>query len=165
MDLDQVPRWGGINLCCGVVRSNLGELINIHLIALSSKYLHSNWKRSSGKPERYQTASKDVLYVVELSYFITWNLTLYNLTEEIVYCFCGNKTVHDCCCFELFYRLELDFLGLLERYVIICFCFFQCSKCGNDTFYIANSWLILKFDHGWIWLSLIDIIDMLRCRI
>ena len=145
--------------------ANLGELINIHLIALSSKRLHLNWRRSSGIPERYvSNTSRSLLYVVELSYFITWNLTLHILTEETVYCFCGNKPVHDCCCFELFYRLELDFLGLLERYVIICFCFFMYSNCGNDTFCIANSWLILKFDHGWIWLSLIDIIlDILRC--
>ena len=38
--LTNSPRCDGINLCCGVVRSEPGELINIHLIALSSKRLH-----------------------------------------------------------------------------------------------------------------------------
>ena len=117
-------RCDGITCAVESYVANLGELINIHLIALSAKRLHLNWKRSSGIPERYQT-QVEAYCVVELSYFITWNLTLYILTEETVYCFCGNKPVHDCCCFELFYRLELDFLGLLERYVIICFCFFM----------------------------------------
>ena len=58
MDLDQVPSLWWNNLCGCAVESyvgNLGELINIHLIALSSKRLHLNWKRSSGIPERYQT--------------------------------------------------------------------------------------------------------------
>ena len=82
--LTNSPRCDGINLCCGVVRSEPRELINIHLIALSSKRLHLK------VVFRYQTQV--------------------NLTEETVCCFCGNKTVHDCCCFELFYRLELDFL-------------------------------------------------------
>ena len=50
MDLDQVPSLWWNNLCRGVVRSEPGELINIHLIALSSKRLHLNWKRSSGVP-------------------------------------------------------------------------------------------------------------------
>ena len=126
MDVDQVPSLWWNNLCRGVTRI----------------------------PEQYQTQVEAYCMIIELSYSITWNLTLYILTEETVYCFCGNKPVHDCCCFELFYRLELDFLGLLERYVIICFCFFiLCSNCRNDTFCTDNSWLILKFDHGWIWLS------------
>ena len=117
--LTKSPRCDGINLCRGVVRSELGGVDQY------SPYC-SVFQASSFKLKavfRYTRAvsntSRNLLYV-----FITWNLTLYNLTEESVYCFCGNKTVHDCGCFELFYRLELDFLGLLERYVIICFCFF-----------------------------------------
>ena len=118
------PRCDGITCAVESYVANLGELINIHIIALSSKRLHLNWKRSSGIPcIAVSNTSRSRLYVVELSYFITWNLTLYILTEETVYWFCGNKPVHDC--FELFYRLELDFLGLLERYVIICFYFFM----------------------------------------
>ena len=138
--LTNSPRCDGINLCCGVVRSEpswRSWSIFILLLCLPSVFI---WKRSSGiRPINtravsnhgalflapWSNTSRSLLYVVELSYFITWNLTVYNLTEEIVYCFCGNKTVHDCCCFELFYRLKLDFLGLLERYVIICFCFFM----------------------------------------
>ena len=168
MDLDQVPSLWWNNLCRWVVRSEPGGVDQYS--SYCSVFQASSFKPSMFKLKavfRYTRAvsntSRSLLYVVELSYFITWNLTLRILTEETVYCFCGNKPVHGCCCFELFYRLELDFLGLLERYVIICFCFFICNNCGNDTFCIANSWLILKFDHGWIWLSLIDIIDIVRC--
>ena len=140
------PRCDGITCAVESYVANLGELINIHLIALSSKRLHK-LKAVFRYTIAVSNTSRSLLYVVELSYFIsdiTWNLTLYILTEETVYCFCGNKPVHDC--FELCYRLELDFLGLSERYVIICF-ISLCSNCGNDTFCIAHSWLILKFDH------------------
>ena len=117
--LTNSPRCDGINLCCGVVRSEPGGVDQY------SSYCSVFQASSSESGLQVSYTSKSLL--VELSYFITWNLTVY-LTdlEETVYCFCGNKTVHDCCCFELFYRLELDFLqvsGLLERYVIICFWF------------------------------------------
>ena len=45
------PRCDGITCAVESYVANLGELINIHLIALSSKRLHLNWKpRSSGVP-------------------------------------------------------------------------------------------------------------------
>ena len=126
MDLDQVPSlWWWITCAVESYVANLGELINIHLIALSSKRLHK-LKAVFRYTIAVSNTSRSLLYVVELSYFIsdiTWNLTLYILTEETVYCFCENKPVHDC--FELCYRLELDFLGLSERYVMICFYFFM----------------------------------------
>ena len=118
--LTNSPRCDGINLCCWVVRSEPGELINIHLIALSSKRLHLkavfryqtqveayllNWVILS--PETWLSIIwqkklsavfveiKLCMTVVVLSYFIGWNLTFFK------------------------------FLGLLERYVIICFWFFM----------------------------------------
>ena len=123
--LTKSPRCDGLNLCRGVVLSEPGGVDQYS--SYCSVFQASSFKLKAvfGYTTEVSNTSRSLLYAVELSYFITWNLTLYNLIEETVYCFCGNKTVHDCCCFELFYRLELDFLGLLERYVIICFCFFM----------------------------------------
>ena len=147
--LTKSPRCDGINLCRGVVRSELGGVdpswsIFILLLCLPSVFIQTE----SGL-QVYQSGIKHK-YVVELSYFITWNLTLYNLTEETVYCFCGNKTVHDCCCFELFYRLELDFLG----------------KVRNNLFlflFVANVEMILSalLIHDWRWNSIMDEYDFL----
>ena len=87
------PRSDGINLCRGVIRSEPGEVDQYS--SYCSVFQASSFKLKA--VFRYTRAvsntSRSLLYVVELSYFITWNLTLYNLTEETVYCFCGNKTV------------------------------------------------------------------------
>ena len=145
--LTKSPRCDGINLCCGVVRSELGgvDQYSSYCYVFQASSFNSNWKRSSGI-----SSIPEHKYVVELSYFITWNLTLYNLTEETVCCFCGNKTVHDCCCFELFYRLELDFLG----------------KVRNNLFlflFVSNVEMILSalLIHDWHWNSIMDEYDFL----
>ena len=113
MDLDQVPSLWWNNLCRGDVRSEPGGVdhYSSYCSVFQASSLKAVFRFTRGRA--VSNTSRSLLYVVELSYFINWNLTLYILTEETVYCFCGNKPVHDCCCFESFYRLALDFLALL----------------------------------------------------
>ena len=167
MDLDQVPRCGGINLCCGVVRSEPGGWsIFILLLCLpsiiqteSGLQVYRSGIKQQVEAYMYCMLLNWVILSPETWLSIIWQKKLSTVFVEIKLC----MTV---VVLSYFIGWNLTFLVCWKiRYVIICFCFFQCSNCGNDTFCIANSWLILKFDHGWIWLSLIDIIDMLRCRI
>ena len=146
--LTNFRRCDGINLCCGVVRSEPRGVDQY------SSYCSVFQASSSESGLQVSNTSRSLL--VELSYFITWNLTVYNLTEETVYCFCGNKTVHDCCCFELFYRLELDFLQV-SWFV---------GKERNNLFlipYVATVVMILSalLIHDWYWNSIRDKYDFL----
>ena len=146
--LTNSPRCDGINLCCGVVRSELG--------GVDQYSSYCSVFQASSSESGLQVSNTTRSLFVELSYFITWNLTVYNLKEETVYCFCGNKTVHDCCCFELFYRLELDFLQV-SRFV---------GKVRNNLFlilYVVAVVMILSalLIHDWYWNSIRDKYDIL----
>ena len=113
-------------------RSEAGELVKIHLIALFSVIFQA----SSFKQYSFVQVTREVSNTtwMLLNCCIAWNLTLYNLTVKncLLFLYIINKTVHDCChgcCFELlFYRLELDFLGHEKNAVgkvrnLIYFCF------------------------------------------
>ena len=221
--LTNSPRCDGINLCCGVVRSEPGGVdqyssyCSVFQASSSESGLQvsnttrsllvelSSWKKYTSGPRYWNVrvlvntgtflvyqyclkmwyiCSQECVGVIQKltilecknglvlsdtrvpvsgtwsllfpSYFITWNLTVYNLKEETVYCFCGNKTVHDCCCFELFYRLELDFLQV-SRFV---------GKVHNNLFlilYVATVVMILSalLIHDLYWNSIRDKYDFL----
>ena len=144
--LTKSPRCDGINLCRGVVRSELGGVDQYS--SYCSVFQASSFKLKA--VFRYTRAVSNTSML--LNWVIlspeTWLSIIWQKKLSTV--FCGNKTVHDCCCFELFYRLELDFLG----------------KVRNNLFlflFVANVEMILSalLIHDWRWNSIMDEYDCL----